>query len=447
MKYVLFLIAVGVILTSGCDDSGVNQINDTSEILIFEGSTLIPNSSGSSIFADNQRSKTSGLPKIKKEHFDALKEVILTYSNAKKSKHVALLSYKKNSKFKYRYFKLTPNESSLKNANGERLLYYILFIDPVTTEVSKILAAWIPNTPEQKKAIKDWAKKISGRVDGWNQNKNKLQSWSDNQNISNCGYVEDIIVWDEELGSYHQYGGWVCIDQEEKETDQIEDSTDDSSGGSGGCPYAGGGCEEEPIGGGGGPTSPLTCPVGQVEDANGECIDGEVPCVGNPVKNPRIAEQTNSGIEGGRFNVGDDAVRKDEYGNFIDHNGTDFLTSQGEAIFSMHDGQVVRIANDEDGWGNFIVVKHNVNGNIIWTIYAHLESVSIEEGSVTKGTVLGTAGVSGNLADAINDGYAKQHLHLETREDGWTGKDPKDPEIYLKTKFDTNGNAISSTDC
>lgn len=88
MKYVLFLIAVGVILTSGCDDSGVNQINDTSEILIFEGSTLIPNSSGSSIFADNQRSKTSGLPKIKKEHFDALKEVILTFIVMQKNQNM-----------------------------------------------------------------------------------------------------------------------------------------------------------------------------------------------------------------------------------------------------------------------------------------------------------------------------------------------------------------------
>ena len=107
---------------------------------------------------------------------------------------------------------------------------------------------------------------------------------------------------------------------------------------------------------------------------------------------------------------------------------------------------VVKIANDEDGWGNFIVVKYNVNGNIIWTIYAHLESVSIEEGSVTKGTVIGTAGISGNLAGAIRDNYAYQHVHVEVRIGGWSGS-AKDPENYMNTKFYTNGNVVPGTDC
>ncbi len=39
------------------------------------------------------------------------------------------------------------------------------------------------------------------------------------------------------------------------------------------------------------------CPEGKVENYQGVCVDK--PCEGDPVPNPEIAPQTNSGIEGG----------------------------------------------------------------------------------------------------------------------------------------------------
>lgn len=445
MKYLLLLCFAGVLLLTGCTDSGVNEkIPSKEAVFLLEGETLVPNGSRGTFFNEEQKLKSVNFQDISEEQKKALKETLLNYSKNKKSPYVGFISYKKNKKFKYKYFRLNPDKEDIKASSRKKVFKYVIFVDPESKEPYRVVAAIIPDTKSQKQAILDWASKFGFKPEN---KKTKTTSPSKQKTTMHC-YWQEVKEWDSELNNEHLYTIWVCEEQ------QLDPGGDDG-GGTGGCDYPGGGCDEDPDpndppGGGSGNDSdpdPESCPVGQVEDTNGDCIDGEVPCVGNPVKNPRIAEQTNSGIEGGRFNVGDDAVRKDEYGNFIDHNGTDVLTSQGEAIFSMHDGQVVRIANDEDGWGNFIVVKHNVNGNIIWTIYAHLESVSIEEGSVTKGTVLGTAGVSGNLADAINDGYTKQHLHLETREDGWTGKDPKDPEVYLKTKFNSNGNAISSTDC
>jgi murein DD-endopeptidase MepM/ murein hydrolase activator NlpD len=67
---------------------------------------------------------------------------------------------------------------------------------------------------------------------------------------------------------------------------------------------------------------------------------------------------------------------------------------------------------------------------------------------VDAGTIIGQAGETGNLASAIERGYAIQHLHIEIREGtNWNTATKKNPEEYVKTKFDSNGKVIESTKC
>lgn len=57
-------------------------------------------------------------------------------------------------------------------------------------------------------------------------------------------------------------------------------------------------------------------------------------------------------------------------------------------------------------WGNYIMIKHNVNGTEYETVYAHLSAVLVAEGQeVAKGQMIGIMGNSGSSTGA--------HLHFE----------------------------------
>ena len=264
---------------------------------------------------------------------------------------------------------------------------------------------------------------------------------SDSRNkYMNCSY-EEGLVWEPLCGCFSIGTVEVCAPADDD--DAIDDGG--SGGTDGGCYYQGGDCDGDlyntPPGGS---PDPKTCPAGQVADVNGDCIDGEVPCVGNPVKNPRIAEQKqNSGVDGGRFTVGDDAVRD---GGNRDHKGLDLLVGHGEPLFTMREGEVKAIGNDKDGLGKYVIVNYDIGGEDVWILYAHLNTVNVGSGTIPQGTVIGTAGISGNLAGAIEKNFAYQHVHMEVRIGGWSGS-AKDPENYINTKFYTNGNVVPGTDC
>lgn len=294
----------------------------------------------------------------------------------------------------------------------------------------------VPKTEEQIEIVKEWGNKLN------NSNSVRVDSSVSRSKSMTCTY-EEGLVWKPLCGCFNIGRVEVC-DQ------QIEEPDDDCVFGPACCHYEPQGCEEDPpTNDGGGSTSDPnsnSCLTGQVEDENGNCIAGEVPCQGNPGKIPRIAEQKqNSGLDGGRFTVGDNAVRD---GGDRDHKGLDLLLGHREPLFTMKEGEVEFIGNNyQYGLGKYVIVSYDIGGQDVWVLYAHLNTDNVGSNeTVPQGIVIGTAGISGNLAGAIEKNFACEPVHVEVRIGGWSGP-AKDPENYMNIKFYTNGNVVPGTDC
>ncbi|MCP9291473.1 M23 family metallopeptidase [Gracilimonas sediminicola] len=362
MKYLLLIGFTGLLILTGCSDSGVNVSSDQT-IFLLEGDAPLPSQNNISwweVREGKSKSAKPSLSTLSTEQVSKLYKVLDEYSQRKNTPYVAFLSSKKNNKdgkkekkFKYRYFKLKPNQTAIDKSEGEKAFYFHIFVDPANHEIYQILAVLVPKTEEQIKIVKEWGDKLNGnssvRIDSSN-NRNKSMA---------CTY-EEGLVWEPLCGCFSIGTVEVCDQQIDD-----EDPGGDTGDGPANCYYEPEGCEEDtnPNDDGsspGGDPNNSSCPAGQVEDGNGNCIDGEVPCQGNPVKNPRIAEQKqNSGLDGGRFTVGDDAVRD---GGNRDHKGLDLLVGHGEPLFSMREGEVKAIGNDKDGLGKYVIVNYDVGG-------------------------------------------------------------------------------------
>ena len=69
---------------------------------------------------------------------------------------------------------------------------------------------------------------------------------------------------------------------------------------------------------------------------------------------------------------------------------------------------IVTSSYDDPEWGNIIVIKHQLNGEIIWSQYAHLQDRYVIEGGIVKaGEIIGTIGEAENTT--------APHLHHEIR--------------------------------
>jgi murein DD-endopeptidase MepM/ murein hydrolase activator NlpD len=80
-------------------------------------------------------------------------------------------------------------------------------------------------------------------------------------------------------------------------------------------------------------------------------------------------------------------------------------------VRAIESGRVVHVSRAErdSNYGYYAVVRHEVEGTPVYTIYAHLASVDVEPGqNVTKGARLGRLGYSGAGIDK-----RRAHLHLE----------------------------------
>lgn len=89
------------------------------------------------------------------------------------------------------------------------------------------------------------------------------------------------------------------------------------------------------------------------------------------------------------------------------HNGVDFGAPIGTQVYASMDGVVTltRSGGWNGGYGNYVVIKHN---NGVQTLYAHLDSVSVNKGeNVSKGQSIGRSGNTGQSTGP--------HLHFEVR--------------------------------
>jgi len=104
------------------------------------------------------------------------------------------------------------------------------------------------------------------------------------------------------------------------------------------------------------------------------------------------------------------------------HKGIDLSTwRSGDVVMATASGQVVTVGFDNNGFGNYVIIKHN---HSIYTRYAHLSSSRVKKGQlVEQGDVIGYVGNTGKSTGP--------HLHYEVH----IGSDVVDPAKYINVKL------------
>jgi len=103
-----------------------------------------------------------------------------------------------------------------------------------------------------------------------------------------------------------------------------------------------------------------------------------------------------------------------------------------EEVFAIAAGEVVETEIDPDlsTYGIHLIIRHAVNDDCFYSLYAHLRSVCVSTGHrVRAGDIIGRMGQTSSSADARNWMAIAPHLHLEIHDrDGH----PVDPVEMLK---------------
>ena len=101
----------------------------------------------------------------------------------------------------------------------------------------------------------------------------------------------------------------------------------------------------------------------------------------------------------------------------IQNDGVNIAANIGDDVRASHKGEVAFVGSGLKAFGNLVLVKHS-DGWI--TAYAHLDSVTVQEGDyLDRGQVLGTVGMTGRVDSP--------QLHFEIRK----ARNPVNPEDYL----------------
>lgn len=91
------------------------------------------------------------------------------------------------------------------------------------------------------------------------------------------------------------------------------------------------------------------------------------------------------------------------------HAGVDLRAPGGTSVYPLSNGTVTNVGTDPAG-GNVVNVQH---ADGIRTYYAHLGTIAVHKGDqVTKDSVLGTVGESGNAKGTV------PHCHFQVWKDG-----------------------------
>jgi murein DD-endopeptidase MepM/ murein hydrolase activator NlpD len=106
------------------------------------------------------------------------------------------------------------------------------------------------------------------------------------------------------------------------------------------------------------------------------------------------------------------------WGCSSDHQGVDFDPGYGASIHVVAAGVVVESASD-GGLGQHLVIKHNIDGRMVETVYGHMifgsQTVSVGD-KVAMGQVIGHVGSTGASTGP--------HLHFEVRPGGGDAIEP-----------------------
>lgn len=101
------------------------------------------------------------------------------------------------------------------------------------------------------------------------------------------------------------------------------------------------------------------------------------------------------------------------------HSGRDYAAPCGTPVHAAAAGTIIE-SGYNPGYGNRVIVDHGVIGGVhLTTTYNHMRSIRRHSGHVSRGTVLGYEGTTGNSNGC--------HIHFEVYEDGSF----VDPRAYL----------------
>lgn len=95
------------------------------------------------------------------------------------------------------------------------------------------------------------------------------------------------------------------------------------------------------------------------------------------------------------------------------HLGLDFTPGAGVAVHAIAAGTVIKVAAQNWGLGNHVVVRHYINGQTVDSVYAHMQwgSITVAEGQeIGVAHILGAVGSTGASTGA--------HMHLEIHVNG-----------------------------
>lgn len=94
------------------------------------------------------------------------------------------------------------------------------------------------------------------------------------------------------------------------------------------------------------------------------------------------------------------------------HEWIDIATDVGTPVYASYQGEVT-YAWYNGNWGNVIVIKHQWEWEIYYTVYAHLNAIYVSKGQVLKeGDIIGEVGDTGNATGP--------HLHFQIDTDHTT---------------------------
>ena len=106
------------------------------------------------------------------------------------------------------------------------------------------------------------------------------------------------------------------------------------------------------------------------------------------------------------------------------HNGIDIAVPVGTPIKAVADGKVYYAgANDPKGYGQYVIITHEINGKIVTSEYGHLSSWNVYAGQqIKQGQIIAKSG---------NTGHSQgPHLHITIREGIYKGT-PVNPNKYF----------------
>ncbi|WMJ24303.1 M23 family metallopeptidase [Paludicola sp. MB14-C6] len=111
------------------------------------------------------------------------------------------------------------------------------------------------------------------------------------------------------------------------------------------------------------------------------------------------------------------------------HTGVDICGEWHRPIKTIADGKVVQVNNAKSGYGNFIMIEHEIDGEKFYSFYAHLSQTLVNKSdTVMQGQQIGVEG--GSASDSNPGTSTGHHLHFEIRKSPKFG-DTIDPAIYL----------------